>query len=113
MNTDLRKVSKNDFEMDFYKLMNNAIYGKTLQNVRLQISFRLITSEEEAVRFGNLKHFTIFNNNLVGLHINKLKVKLNKPKYLGQNILDQSKITMADFHYNFRLKILDVKVLIL
>ena len=79
LNTDLRKISKNDFEKDFYKLMNNAIYRKPLQNVRLQISFRLITTEEEALRFKTLKHFTIFNNNLVGLHINKLKVKLNKP----------------------------------
>ena len=84
--------------------MNNSVYGKTMENVRSRINFRLITTEDEALRVKNLKHFTIFNDNLVGLHINKLKVKLNKPIYLGQCILDQSKITMADFHYNFMLK---------
>ena len=104
LNTDLRKIAKNDFEKDFFKLMNNSVYGKTMGNVRNRINFRLITTEDEALRVKNLKHFTIFNDNLVGLHINKLKVKLNKPIYLGQCILDQSKITMADFHYNFKLQ---------
>ena len=103
-NTDLRKISKNEFEKDFYNFMNNSVYGKTMENIRNRVSFRLITTQEEAIRVKNLKHFTIFNNNLVGLHIDKLKVKLNKPIYLGQCISDQSKIRMADFHDNFMLK---------
>ena len=107
LNTNLRKESKNEFQKNYYKLLNNSIYGKTMENIRHRIQFRLITTEDEALRVKNLKHFTIFNNNLVGLHMNKLKVKLNKPIYLGQCILDQSKITMADFHYNFMLKNID------
>ena len=89
-NTTLRMHSSNDFEKDFYKLMNNSVFGKTMENVRNRINFRLISTESEALRVKNLKRFTIFNNNLVGLHIQKTEVKLNKPIYLGQNILDDA-----------------------
>ena len=72
------KLLKMILRKKFYKLLNNSVYGKTKENVRQRINFRLITTEEEAMRVKNLKHFTIFNENLVGLHINKSKVKLNK-----------------------------------
>jgi hypothetical protein len=105
LNTDLRKkAGKNEFKKDFYKLMNNSVFGKTMENVRNRINFRLITTEEQALRVKNMKRFTIFNNDLVGLHINKTEVLLNKPIYLGQNILDESKNLMYNFHYNFMLK---------
>jgi hypothetical protein len=103
-NTNLRKASKNEFEKDFYKLMNNSVFGKTMENVRNRINFRLICTEEQAMRVKNMKRFTIFNDNLVGLHIHKNEVKLCKPIYLGQNILDDSKFTMYNFHYNFMMK---------
>ena len=96
--------SKNEFEKDFYKLMNNSVFGKTMENVRYRINFRLITTEEEAMRVKNLKRFTIFNKDLVGLHIQKTEVKLNKSIYLGQCILDDAKLLMSDFHYNFMFK---------
>ena len=103
-NTNLRIECKNEFEKDFYKLMNNSVYGKTMENVRNRINFRLISTEDEALRVKNMKRFTIFNDNLVGVHIQKTKVKLNKPIYLGMNILDDSKFLMYNFHYNFMLK---------
>ena len=103
-NTELRTKAVNDFEKDFYKLMNNSVYGKTMENVRNRINFRLISTEEEALRVKNLKRFNIFNDNLVGLHIVKKEIKLDKPIYLGQNILDESKILMSAFHFNFMLK---------
>jgi hypothetical protein len=85
--------------------MNNSVYGKTMENVRNRINFRLITSEKSALAIRNTrKKFTIFNENLVGVHLCKEKVKLCKPIYMGQNILDQSKYLMYDFHYNFMLK---------
>ena len=104
LNTNLRTKAKNDFEKDFFKLMNNSCFGKTMENVRNRINFRLISTEEEATRVKNLKRFTIFNENLVGVHIHKLNVELNKPIYMGQCILDDSKLLMYDFHYNFMLK---------
>jgi len=104
-NTNERINAKNDFEKDFYKLMNNSVYGKTMENVRNRINFRLISSEESALAIRNTKiKYTIFNENLVGVHLCKKEVKLNKPIFMGQNILDQSKYLMYEFHYNTMLK---------
>ena len=96
-NTELRTKASNDFEKDFYKLMKNSVYGKTMENVRNRINFRLITTEEEALRVKSLRRFNIFNNNLVGLHIVKKEIKLDKLIYLGQKFLDDSKVLMSDF----------------
>jgi hypothetical protein len=104
LNTNLRKKAKNDFEKDFFKLMNNSVFGKTMENVRNRINFRLIDNEEQAWNVKNLKRFTMFSENLVGVHIQKQEINLNKPVYLGQTILDDSKYLMYDFHYNFMLK---------
>jgi hypothetical protein len=104
-NTNERSKSKNDFEKDFYKLMNNSVYGKTMENVRHRINFKLISTEKEALDIRNQKRdFTIFSENCVGVHLLKREVKLCKPIYIGQTVLDQSKILMYDFHYNFILK---------
>ena len=104
LNTKLRTQAKNDFEKDFFKLMNNSVFGKTMENVRNRITFRLVDTEEKAWRVKNMNKFTIFDDNLVGVHIQKKKINLNKPVYLGQAILDDSKYLMYDFHYNFMLK---------
>jgi hypothetical protein len=104
LNTNLRKKAKNDFEKDFFKLMNNAVFGKTMENVRARINFRLVSNEDQAWRVKNLNRFTIFSNDLVGVHIQKKIVHLNKPVYLGQTILDDSKYLMYNFHYNFMLQ---------
>ncbi len=109
-NTNERKQAKNDFEKDFYKLMNNSVYGKTMENVRNRINFKLVKSEEQALAFRNtFKKRTIFNENCVGVHLLKKCVKLNKPIFIGQCVLDQSKYLMNDFHYNFMLKQFDRK----
>jgi hypothetical protein len=107
LNTKARKDGKNDFEKNFYKLMNNSVYGKTMENVKNRINFRLIQSEKEALACKNVKHWNRFDQNLVGVHIQKMKVILNKPIYLGQNILDDSKALMSSFHYNFMMKKVD------
>ena len=104
-NTNERAKAKNSFEKDFYKLMNNSVYGKTMENVRNRINFKLVSNEKQALNIRNTKSkFTIFNENLVGVHLLKKEVKLNKPIFIGQNVLDESKCVMYDFHYNFMLK---------
>ena len=103
-NTIERAKAKNEFEKDFYKLMNNSVYGKTLENVRCRINFKLVSSEAKALALRNKKiKYTIFNENLVGVHLAKQQVKLNKPIFIGQTVLDQSKFLMYDFHYNTML----------
>jgi hypothetical protein len=111
-NTNLRMQSKNEFKKDYYRLLNNSVFGKTMENVRNRIKFRLMTTENEALGVKNLKRFTIFYKDLVGLHIQITKIELNKPIYLGQNILDDYKALMANIHYNFMLKHVDRKILI-
>ena len=103
-NTKLRTEAKNDFEKDFYKLMNNTVFGKTMENIRKHRDIKLVNNEEAyliAVMKPNFKSGTLFGPNLMGCEMGKIKVVMNKPVYLGQAILDLSKIVMYEFHYDY------------
>ena len=101
-NTEKRKNSKNDFEKEFFKLANNAVFGKTMENVDKRRDIRLRSEEqaENLVKQPNFCHRTIFDKNLIACHMKKLEVKRNKPIYVGFTILELSKLLMYDFHYN-------------
>ena len=104
LNTNLRAKANNEFEKDFFKLMNNSVFGKTMENIRNRVDVRLVTSEKvvkKLVSKPNFHHRTIFNENLVAVHMKKTKLVFNKPIYLGMCILDLSKTLMYDFHYNY------------
>ena len=84
MNTDLRTRAKNDFEKDFFRLMNNSIFGKTMENIRKRVDIRLINDmvkAEKLVVKPNFKHLTIFDENLVSVHMKRTKLKFDKPVY--------------------------------
>ena len=107
MNTELRKKGKNDFEKDFFKLMNNSVFGKTMENIRNRVDIRLINERriaEKLVSKLNFKHITILDENLVSVHMQRTRLFFNKPIYCGMAILDNSKILMYDFHYNYMKK---------
>ena len=98
-NTELRTKAKNDFEKGFFKLMNNSVFGKTMENIR-----KLITNEKTYLRNvmkPNFKSGALFSENLIGCEMGKIKVLMNKPVYRGQAILDLSKIIMYEFHYDY------------
>ena len=102
-NTERRKQAKNDFEKDFYKLMNNAVFGKTMENLRKRIKIELVNNQKRARKLSmkpSFHGFRIFNEDLVGVHMNIEKLYLNRPIYVGFSILDMSKTLMYDFHYN-------------
>ena len=104
LNTKLRTNGKNDFEKDFFKLMNNSVFGKTMENVRNRVDIQLVNREEKAIKLFSKTNFdkrTIFFENLIAVHMYKTRLKLNKPIYLGMSVLDLSKILMYDFHYNY------------
>ena len=113
-NTKLRTEAKNDFEKNFYKLMNNAVFGKTMENIRKHKDIKLVNNGEEylkAVMKPNFKSGTLFGPSLMGCEMGKIKVVMNKPVYLGQAILDLSKIVMYEFHYDdMKRKYADVKL---
>ena len=103
-NSRLRTAAANDFEKDFYKLMNNSVFGKTMENIRKHRNIKLVNNREEylwTVMKPNFKSGTLFGPNLLGCEMGKIKVVMNKPIYLGQAILDLSKIVMYEFHYDY------------
>ncbi|GBN36509.1 hypothetical protein AVEN_10571-1 [Araneus ventricosus] len=103
LNTEMRSKATNDFENDFYKLMNNSVFGKTMENIRKRLDIRLCCNSQKAEKLiakPNFKGRTIFDESLVAIHMNKTKVLFNKPIYVGMSILDLSKHLMYDFHYN-------------
>ena len=100
----LRAKATNDFEKDFFKLMNNAVFGKMMENIRKHRNIKLIMNREsylKTVMKPNFKSGVLFGENLMGCEIGKIKFLMNKPIYLGQAILDLSKIVMYKFHYDY------------
>ena len=105
-NTKLRMSGKNAFEKDFFKLMNNSVFGKTMENIRNRVDVRLVNERKKAEKLvakPSLKHWTIFDENLIAVHLKRTKLKFNKPVYCGMAILDLSKTLMYEFHYKYIL----------
>ena len=103
-NTDLRKCASNSFEKDFFKLMNNSVFGKTIENIRKRQNVILVDERNKAIKLSshpNFERCTIFDKNLIAVHMKKTEIYFNKPVYVGQTILDLSKTLMFDFHYNY------------
>ena len=94
MNTELRKTAKNDFEKDFLKLMNNAVFGKTMENVRKHRDIKLVTTDKKRGKLASEPNYHTINyisKNLSIIEMRRTKVKMNKPIYLGLSILEINK----------------------
>ena len=103
-NADKRKNADNSFERNFFKIMVNSIYGKSMENLRKRICFRLINNIKDYVRCVSQPNFIsqkIFSKNFVAIHQIKPVLTLNKPIYVGFSILDLSKLLMYKFHYEY------------
>ena len=103
MNTELRNNAKNEFEKDFYKLNINSIYIKTVQNDRKHRDIKLVTTEYIGNKLASEPNYhstKCISKDLLVMEMKKAEVKINKPIYLGQAILDPSKTHMFEFWYD-------------
>ena len=104
MNTELRKQAKNDFEKDFFKLMNYSVFGKTMKNVRKHRNIKLLTTDKirnQLVSELNYHTTKWFPENPLAFEMKKTKLKMNKLVYQGLSILEISKTLMYEFWYDY------------
>ena len=104
MNNELRKAAKNDFEKDLLKLMNNSVFGKTMENIRKHRDIKLVTTDKKRSKLvsePNYHTINLISEDLSIIEMKKIKVKTNKPIYLELPILEISKILMYEFWYDY------------
>lgn len=107
LNTELRKQASNDFDKNFFKLMINTIFGKTMENVRAHVDIKLKNQWQgrngarKLIAQPNFKRWTIFDKDLVAIHLHKTKITMDKPISIGMTVLELSKVLMYDFFYNY------------
>ena len=104
MNTELSKAAKNDFEKDLFKLMNNSVFGKTMENIRKHRDIKLVTTDKKRSKLvsePNYHTINLISEDLSIIEMKKTKVKMNKPIYLGLSILEISKTLMYEFWYYY------------
>ena len=104
INNGLRKLAKNDFEKDLFKLMNNSVFGKTMENIRKHRDIKLVTTDRKRSKLvsePNYHTINLISEVLSIIEMKKTKVKINKPIYLGLSILEISKILMYEFWYDY------------
>ena len=104
MNTELRKEAKSGFEKDFFKLMNNSVFRKTMENVRTHRDIKLVTSDKRRKRLvlePNYQSHKNFSEHLMAMEMKKVRVKMAKPLYSSMSILDISKTFMYEFWYDY------------
>ena len=103
-NNDYRRDAKNEFGKNFFKLMSNAVFGRTVENVRNHRNIKLVTTYEKFNKYASEPHLMnvkCFSENLLAVEMRETEVFMNKPVYLGQAILDISKTLMYEFYYDY------------
>ncbi|XP_025196300.1 uncharacterized protein LOC112595357 [Melanaphis sacchari] len=107
LNTEMRKKAKNTFERDFFKLLNNAVFGKTMENVRQRMEMKLVSCDrrlQKLINKSTFKHCTTYSENLNAVSLENKIIHFCKPIYIGLAVLDISKSLMYDYHYNVMQK---------
>ena len=100
-NMDKRKESTNESDENFFKLMNNAVYCKTMENLRKRIKIRVVKNSQDFIKYTSRPtcvNWKVFKNNLAAIHEKKISLTLNKPIYIGFTVLETSKWEMYNFH---------------
>ena len=104
LNTKERASTNIPFEKDLFKLLNNAIFGKSMENVKDRCDIRFVTDEKKYIKMVsrfNFKRGFKYNDNLYAVELDKTNVLLDNPIYVGATILDLSKLHMSRFHLEY------------
>ncbi|XP_020297388.1 uncharacterized protein LOC109861944 [Pseudomyrmex gracilis] len=115
LNTQFRTLPTNDFEKNLYKLMNNAVFGKTMENVRSHVDVKLVTKwdgrygAEVLISRPNFYSRSVFSEHFIAIELRKLEVKFNKPIYVKMCRLDISKTCLYEFHHNYMVPLYQEK----
>ena len=113
-NTQKRKEATNEADKNHLKRLNNAVYGKTMENMRKRIKIRIVKNSQDFIKYTSRPecvNWKVFEINLAAIHEKKISLTLNKPIYLGFTVLELSKWEMYDFHYNFMIRKFNTKLL--
>ena len=113
-NTQKRTISNNEADKNFFKLMNNSVYGKTMENLRKRIKIRVVKNSQDFIKYTSRPtcvNWKVFENNLAAIHEKKISLTLNKPIYVGFTVLEISKWEMYNFYYNFMIRKLITRLL--
>ena len=104
LNSRLRTLAKNEFEKDFFKLLDNSVLGKTMENIENHKDMKLVISQDKYAKYvmkPNFKDGHPFLKHLLTVETGKTETKMNKPVYLGLGMLDLSKTLIYEFHYDY------------
>ena len=106
LNTELRKQATSTFEKNFFKLLNNSVFGKTMENLRNRTVVKLVRAGEEAKLRKLLSNplfasAAVFGESLAGIQMHKERILMNKPVYTGMWVLELSKLLMYEFFFFF------------
>ena len=104
MNTELRKEAKNNFEKKFYKLMNIALFGRSIMNVRRHRDINLVTDDKKSYKLASMPNYYTtkqFSGNFLAMEMKKANIKINVQIYIGFTILEVSKTVMWEFFHDY------------
>ena len=113
-NTQKRKEATNEADKNHFKLLHNAVYSKTMENMRKKIKIRIAKNAKDFIKHisrPTCVNWKVFKNNLAPIHEKKISLSLNKPIYVGFIVLEVSKWEMYNFHYNFMIRRFNTKLL--
>ena len=113
-NTERRKEATNEADKNHFKLLNNAVYGKTIENMRKGIKIRIVKNAKDFIKYTSRPswvNWKVFGNNLAAIHEKKISLTLNKPLHVGFTVLEISKWEMYNFHYNFMVRKFNTRLL--
>ena len=108
-----RKEAANDADKNHFKLLNNAVYGKTMENLRKRIKIRVVKNSQDFIKYTSRPtcvNWKVFENSLAAIHEKKISSILSKLIYVGFTVFEISKWEMYNFHYDFMIRKFDTRL---